>query len=340
MGHTELKSQLSIPIGIQHLSNTSGIPVAVAIAKATFMIRQDTLLATENQIPIFPTGRPLAEPGKSSYIYEPESSYFKPNTDIILVGAACPPEGAATSVNVEFSVGAYLKRAVVYGDRWWERGFLGPRLSDPEPFESIPLTYERAFGGWDRSNPNPDKHTLEPRNPVGVGFQREFKSDEDRLPAPNIEDPRNLISSMSSRPKPVGFGFTSPDWHPRASLAGTFDSVWEQTRAPLLPSDFNPLFFNAASEGLVTKGYLSGDESVRLVNCARQPLLEFSLPAVPPPVCRFKIRGQAEQLLSGPLDTVVVNTIENIVTLTWRCHVPLPRGPESLLELHVGSGAV
>lgn len=340
MGHTEIKNSLPLAFSLQHLSDRNGDPIAVALAKATFEIGPSGFLLAKEQLPAFAAGKPVGEPGKSSYFYEPECSYFKPNTDIVLVGSSLAPDGAATRVNVEFSVGSYRKKAIVFGDRWWERGFLGPRLSDPEPFEAIPLLYERAFGGWDRSNPDRNRHTLEPRNPVGVGFQREFKRDEYRLAAPNIEDPDNLISTMSSRPKPIGFGFTSPDWQPRSTLAGTFDSAWEQTRAPLLPTDFNPLFFNAASEGLVAKGYLSGDEPVRLVNCAPQPLLEFSLPSAPPPVCRFRVRGQSDQVLSGPLDTLVVNTLESLLILTWRCHVPLPHGPESLLELHVGSGAV
>ncbi len=338
LAHTEVSNATPFAVGFQHLSDRSGKPVVVALIKATFAIGDGDLKISETQLPIFPAGKPNGEPGKSSYLHEPETSYFKPNSDIVLIGEAVAPDGVASRLNVEFSIGPYHSRALVFGDRWWERGFLENRLTDPEPFSSIPLVYERAFGGWDKSHPSPEKHKVEPRNPVGVGFQRQFKSGEDRLPAPNIEDPSNLISSMQDRPKPIGFGFVSPNWEPRSALAGTYNSIWEKTRMPLLPVDFDLSFFNAASEGLVAHGYLSGKEPVMLLNCSKIPILSFFLPGIPPPQCLFRVRGMPDQMLSGPLDTVLVNSLENTVSLSWRCHVLLPRGPESLLALSVKQG--
>ena len=33
----------------------------------------------------------------------------------------------------------------------------------------MPITYERAFGGVDQEDPNPRKHRIDSRNPVGTG---------------------------------------------------------------------------------------------------------------------------------------------------------------------------
>jgi hypothetical protein len=338
MSHTEVVNRLPFPAGVLHLMDSDGAPVAVAVLKATFDIGDDGLHLAEQQQPLLPAGKPYGEPGTSSFQYEPECAYYKPATDVVLVGAAVPPSGPAERVNVEFSVGALRKSAVVFGDRYWVRSYAGPYLTSPEPFESMPLVYERAFGGWDRSDLAPERHSFEPRNPVGKGFARRFAPGEDRLALPNIEDPRDLISDMRSRPKPVGFGFVNPDWQPRAALAGSFDESWTRDRAPLPPADFDRRFFNGASEGLMAEARLRGDETVELRNCSARPYMTFSLPGGPPPLCRFKVEGRPKEVVATELDTVVINTLENLAILTWRCHVHLPRGPESLLELRIKGG--
>jgi|SRR5262245_23449148 len=337
MAHPEITQTLPYAFEMLHVSDKAGVPVAVALTKATFSIAQDGLEQAEKQQPILPTGQLNGKPGESSYRYEPEYAYFKPSTDVILIANARSPHGADTVVDVEFQVGRLSKRARVFGDRFWYRSFSGPARTDAEPFSEIPLVYERAFGGWDRRHADAEKHECYLQNPVGVGFQSGFAPGQEMLPLPNIEDPDDTISDIKSRPRPLGFGFTSPDWQPRAALAGKFDKAWEESRAPLLPIEFDERFFNAASEGLVANGYLTGDETVRAVNCSHRPVLQFDLPGVAAPVCRLRIAGQADANLTGELDTVVVNLLDSLVTLTWRCHVPLPRGPEQLREVFVGS---
>lgn len=338
LGQTEITNGLPFQFGLLHLVDRDGAPVAVAITKATFTIADNGLELADEQVSLLPSGKPWGEPGKSSYQYEPECSYHKPATDVVLIGAAVPTSRAATRVEVSFSVGPLRKRAIVFGDRFWMRGFPGVYLSSPEPFEDMPLVYERAFGGWDKSDPDPHRHTFEARNPVGAGYSRRFAPGQDRIALPNIEDPANLITGMGCRPKPVGFGFVSPEWQPRASLAGTYDSKWTEGRMPLLPDDFEPGFLNSASEGLRADGYLRGNEQVMLENCAPKPFLTFRLPEVPRPLCRFRIAGQADKVVTSNLDTVIVNTLDNIVILIWRCHVLLPRGPEFLRELQLSGG--
>ena len=338
MGQTNLTSDLPFYLGLQHLLDLDGVPVAVAIVKATFTISEGNLRLADEQLQLFPAGKALGEPGRSSYVYEPECSYYKPRTDVVLIGDAIPPAVVGTQVEVSFSLGKLRKRAVVIGDRYWVRSFAGVYLSPPEPFERMPLTYERAFGGWDRNDPNPDRHTFVARNPVGAGFARKFGPGQDRIALPNIEDPSDRITSMDSRPRPMGFGFTNPDWQPRAALAGTYDASWVENRMPLLPVDFDPRFFNAASEGLVMEGYLVGNELVAIENCSSLPLITFGLPGIPPPSCRFRVAGRADSNVATNLDTVVVNARDGVVVLTWRCHVPLPRGPEFLLEVHLSGG--
>src|SRR5262249_40903555 len=150
----------------------------------------------------------------------------------------------------------------------------------------VALTWENAFGGRDAARSTPDRALLEPRNPVGTGFGQPLAKDGDRLRLPNVEDPSQLIANYGAVVAPIGFGFTSPNWEPRARFAGTFDERWSQNRKPRLPADFDHRFFNAAAPGLVASGYLRGDEDVVLINVMPTPRLALCLPRVPPPTCR------------------------------------------------------
>jgi hypothetical protein len=315
----------------------AGVPVAAVVCKSTYQIQPDGLHPAEKQQEIYTAGQNYGKPGESSYRYEPECSFFKPNTDVVLVGSAVPPSGKATAVDVEFSVGTVRKVARVIGNRFWFRGFSGATLSSAEPFTEMPLVWERAYGGWDRSHSDPECHTCDTRNPVGVGFQRDFGSGQDQLLLPNVEDPKSPITHMEDSANPCGFGFIAPDWQPRASLAGTYDKEWIEDRMPLLPLDFDLRFFNAAAPGMIANGYLQGNEPVFIRNCSRMGTLQFNLPGAYPPSCRFRISGQPDLQLTSNLDTVVVNTAEQIVTLTYRCYVPLPLGADRLLEVHIKS---
>lgn len=337
MPHPSITTALPYAFEILHVSNRDGVPVAVGLTKATYSIAECELELAEKQQPILPAGKLNGKPGESSYLYEPECAYYKPNTDVILIANATSPHGSDSTVDVEFHVGSLSKRAIVFGDRFWYRSSLGPHRTSPKPFSEIPLIYERAFGGWDRTHADTERHRCCPQNPVGVGFQSGFAPDQERLPLPNIEDPSDIMKGIDSRPNPIGFGFTSPDWQPRAALAGKFDKAWEESRAPLLPIEFDERFFNAGSAGLVANGYLTGNETVRAVNCSRRPVVQFNLPGMAPPLCHFRIAGQRDTNLTGELDTVVVNLLDGFVVLTWRCHVPLPRGPEQLREVFVSS---
>ena len=197
------------------------------------------------------------------------------------------------------------------------------------------LIYERAFGGWDRSHPNPDKHTFEPRNPVGVGFGYPNGNPEEPVQLPNLEDPQRPWKHWRDRPPPAGFGFISPHWQPRASFAGTYGKKWDKTRKPLLPTDFDRRFFNSASPGLIAPGYLRGDEPVVIINASPGGRMAFNLPGVPPPWCEVELRGGKTAVLQTNLDTAIINTDDNLVFLIWRAHMVVRNGPQDVVAITI-----
>jgi hypothetical protein len=214
---------------------------------------------------------------------------------------------------------------------------LGITMSRTALLKRIPLTWENAFGGQDTSQSTPEKAVLEPRNPIGTGFGKPLKKDGDRLRLPNVENPDQLIRGYGTPVTPCGFGFTSPNWQPRAALAGTYDERWDKTRKPMLPLDFDLRFFNAAAPGLVAPTYLQGNEDVVLLNLAPVPRVAFRLPSIPSPVCRVVLRGQPDRELPTNLDTVIVNTDERQLIMLWRAYAFTAGGPHDVSALSVGS---
>jgi len=282
-----------------------------------------------------PAGEYWGCPGKSSYKYEPDAAFVKPSTDVVLIGHAYASHAGIKEMLVSLQVGPLKEIVKILGDRVWGKVLGMKMMTNPVPFERIPLIYERAFGGWDRSHSDPAKHAFEPRNPVGTGFRSKKGNFEEGIRLPNLEDPKHPLRSYGDTPPPVGFGFISPNWQPRASLAGTYDEKWMKERMPLLPADFDRRFFNAASPGLVAAGYLKGNEPVLIENASPSGRLMFNLPGVLPPKVHVELRGGVHHDLTANLDTVIINTDENLLFLIWRTHLVVRRGPQDVVAIQV-----
>jgi hypothetical protein len=319
------------------LPGRDGRPLLVPLVKATFDIRPDTtLVPAEEQKPVLPAGEFWGEPDVSSYKYEPETAFIKPSTDVVLIGEACARRGRTKQTTVTFQLGALKKEVRVTGDREWGRVLGLIRTSDPKPFERMPLTWERAFGGWDRGDPDAEKHGCDPRNPVGRGFHRSRVKFTEGIALPNLEDPKKPVRAYGDRPAPAGFGFVSPGWEPRIRHAGTYDAAWLKTRSPALPDDFQTRFFNAAPEGLIASGYLRGDEPALVEGVTPDAPLAFRLPGLPPPLCRVELSGSRRVEVELRLDTVIVQALERCVLFLWRGSLPLARGLEEVSVIRVG----
>ena len=180
----------------------------------------------------------------------------------------------------------------------------------------IPLLYERAFGGQDFSPEKESDHTCDPRNLSGAGVIAK-NSKEARVNMPNIEDPNNLIKSISDRPQPMGFGFIAPNWQPRLGFAGTCDEAWEKSRMPLLPKDFDRRFFSAGSPGLSLTGFLKGSEQIDLYNVTPNGRVSFYMPSQKP-IATLAYASGDERLLSVELDSIIVNTDAQSLEMLWR----------------------
>ena len=336
MSHPEIENRTKFHFEFLPLADENGSPLIVPTVKATYQIQHGTPpILAEEQIPLNIGGEYWGNPDSSSYKYEPEIAFTKPTTDVVLIGHAHAPNVGATVVNVGIQIGPIQKTVRVTGDRFLIKRSGNATLYGPKPFEKIPLVYERAFGGWDRSHPNPGKHTFDPRNPVGVGFGYPNGKTDEPVRLPNIEDPKRPWKRWGDRPPVAGFGFIAPHWQPRSSFAGTYDKKWNDTRKPLLPVDFDRRFFNAASPGMIAPGYLRGDEHVTIINASPSGRLSFILPSIPPPWCAIALRDGKRETLQTQLDTVIIDLNENLIFLLWRTNLVVPNGPFDVQAIEI-----
>ena len=337
MGHPAVENSTPFAYEPVFVANEGGRPLLVAVVKGTWDIGPQGLALAEQQDPPALAGVPTSEEeeGESSWRYEPEGSLLKPATDVVLVGSAVAPRPRTTDMMVGFQIGALRKSVRVLGDRIFFQSLGTIGMSDPRPFERIPLTWERAYGGWDRSHPDEKKHTCEFRNPVGVGYRGSGSRFEEGLRCPNLEDPARPFKGWGDRPPPAGFGFISPSWEPRRQLGGTYDEKWQKERAPLLPRDFTRRFLSAASPGLVAPGYLRGDEPVAAIGVRTGGNLSFQLPGAPPPSVKVVRHGTGDVTVETRLDTVIVDADAGKVFILWKGELVLRREPTEIRTMVV-----
>ena len=297
-----------------------GVDTVYAVVKGTFALagvpEWGELAPAAEQLPMAPAPEHHGDPATTSIRVPSDTSLVKPATDVLLVGHAHAPSGRpAPVVDVALTVGPLRKHVRVFGDRVWTEGALGTTASPPEPFARMPLVWERAFGGTEQVD---DALHAEPRNPVGTGFSAPGSARApEGLPLPNLEDPERPIASPKDAPPPAGFAPLSGHWEPRRSYAGTYDDAWQKHRAPYLPTDFDPRFFQLAPPELVARGYLQGGEPVELLGATPGGVpLRFCLPAVRVTVAYLLDGGPTP--VPAELDTVLVEPDAGRVLLTWR----------------------
>ena len=335
MGHPEINNKTPFAFSPLFVMDEEGRPVVATIVKATFDVSVAGMVTlAEKQIEVDLEGKYYGDPETSSFRIEPEVAFVKPTTDCVLLGYAVSAR-PTTQMDVSFRVGPVIKTARVTGDRYFEDTGLGSRISRPLPFQMMPLVYERTFGGWDRTSENEKQHACEPRNPVGVGFVATRLWFMPGTPLPNIEDPRNPLTSYGGKATPVGFGFIGPSWHPRVKYAGTYDEAWTKNRSPLLAKDFDRRFFLSASEGLSTPEYLLGNEPVVVTGATVERNWSFYLPGIQPPECTVATRLGGDRVLVTNLDTVVVDAHTRQVTLSWRAFTELQSGPHDIRAIEI-----
>lgn len=319
------------------IPDQNGQEVLLVVVMATFEAVTPTspLQLVPEQIQVRPIDEHYGGPADSSVQYEGNLSLEKPFVDILINAHAYAPKGKASrKVNVEVKVGDIHKSLLVQGDRRWTFGLFGRSPSKPKKFLKIPIIYERAFGGVDISSRNPKKRRTEPRNPIGVGFRGTPSHDPNiHIEVPNVEYPRERMSSRRNRPRPAGLGAISRSWKPRIDYAGTYDDTWLNEHWPLLPLDFDPRHNQSAPVDQQSRT-IQGGETVQLLNLTPEGSWTFKLPTLDIPVHLLYDSHRNQSKLR--MDTVLIEPDIYRVTLTSRLKLVLPRNQDLLREIVLG----
>lgn len=294
----------------------------VVLVKGTFRLADGKPLAiAPEQQP--PTGDLHVEDNpERALLYGFDFAPWKPKADVILSATAWAPASTeAAFVDAELRVGSIAKRLRVSGDRYW----LGRSdASQPKPFRSMPVSWERAFGGpgfaW---------------NPLGRGNREVLLGDEVKAyPVPNVESPTNLQRKRAEKLPPAGFGPIPSTWPQRADKAGKCDKNYLKERWPYYPDSFDWAHFNQAPEDQQVEGYLKGDEEVLFRNlhpeCAE---LRTRLPGLRIRAFLNERLKARQHLREVPLrlDTFWADPGAGLAILVWRGNAQVRS--EKLLEI-------
>lgn len=308
----------------------------IVIVKATFVLPEEgeTAVLASDQVALVEADRFSGEPGMSAPLHETDYAHVKPGCDVLLVGNAHAPGGRpATRCPVRLRVGPVDKRFTVVGNRWWSRGPAGISHSSPEPFVNMPVTYDRAFGGTDRTRESDGLTETCPTNPVGQGYWR-HAGQIDGQPLPNSEGSTEAIQSHDVLYAPWALSPIGRNWQPRLGYTGTYDRQWQENVAPLWPADFDERYFQSAPPDQVMP-WPRGGEDVLLENLSPAGTIAFRLPALAMPVTFIPYKGRDVTAQSN-IDTLVFEPDLGRFTMAWRCVQPLGRSLFDVRETIAG----
>ena len=319
-----IKNKTPFQANLSLITDQTGTDRVCVMVKGTFKLNSKTEI-TEKQLPLFRANQYYGDPGKSSIKYPTDFVLGKVNTDIGLIGTAYSPE-SVTELPTLLQAGKLTKIITIFGDRYWKKYPIMPGLSKslPIPFKTMPLLYEHAFGGEDKTHQNNKKHGTCESNPIGTGFRLNKEAVKNHI-LPNLENPKDLISSWKDKPQVTGFGFIEPAWGSSLQYAGTYDDDWKEKQFPLLPKDFDLRYFNTASKCLVADGFFTGGELIKIVNLSKNGDLKFNLPEIKLN-CMLRL-GKESIFQNSDIWTVLFEPDEDRFYIVWGTSFSIGKQP-------------
>ncbi|MFO0760468.1 MAG: DUF2169 domain-containing protein [Byssovorax sp.] len=235
---------------------------------------------------------------------------FLPGAEVLFTGHAHCPEGQEEQVlPVRLSLLRNRKivldkTLLVFGDRTPPaRGEAPP---EPQPFQRMPLVYERAYGGIGS-----------PDNPHGVGY-----GSKPGKKMPNIVHPTKGPEQMA------GLGPISCFVPARKRLLHGHPRKLLEGRIAELPDEVDPTYFHAAPEDQRLPR-IFGDELIALEHLnAALPRLETRLPQVSA-AARIYTPDGVELALGLDADMLLIDGDREVCSLVFRGNLPVH--DESLL---------
>jgi hypothetical protein len=314
-----------------------GREMLIVIAKATFRLplNGEEAEPLPEPVALVQADSFTGEPGLSAPLHESDFAHRKPFCDVVVVGSAyAPPGKAVRRLQVGVQVAGMVKQFAVVGDREWSKGLGGVVGGDARPFAVMPISYDVAYGGTDRTSEAHDGKvfTYTP-NPVGRGYWK-LTDQIDGKPLPSTEALNERVTAHTGSYQPMSLSPTGRNWSPRAGHAGTYDQEWLDNDSPFWPKDFDYRYFQSAATDQWIP-YPRGGEAVVLQNLTPDGLRSFRLPVRRMPVTFIPYRGR-DVTRDAVLDTIVLEPDHERFTLTWRTSLALGKSVFDVEETIVG----
>ena len=269
---------------------TLGLAVA---AKATYGLAPGPLRPHHVQLPLDRHERQWDDDETRSVAVMSDVVPYKARPEVIVVGSTFRPRDARGGDYVaRLAVGPMERTLRVHPDRFVQAG---GRIVTRDDTSRVPMRWERAPGGPGT------------QNPAGLPVTRDRPG---RLPNFELEGTRVGMP---------GFGAIPCVWPTRLSEAGpaTAHDARGMMKTRCLSTEVSPGFFNCAPRGQQLESLHAG-ETVVLEGLSRTGnTIELTLPNLRPYawVVEDDVAVADTQL---KLDTMVIDTQRNLVTLTWR----------------------
>lgn len=302
----------------------------LVIAKATWRLSTGRLAAAEQQVRVNmqqfsiclgdmeldPVQRDALEPRLEEPVVWLDHDLVppKPAFDVIVAGyATAPVNHPHAFIDCGVRIGTHVGSMRAYAPRYWYRGWLGYEARGmTSQVCRVPVTY--ALADWDS----------------GCAIRKPGDADDTPAGLPWIES----LNADSERRRharvPAGLGFWPENATHRAIHAGTYDDVWKKKRAPDLPLDFNPRFYNSAHKDMQLARAPSAGTPIRLVHLARQAIVDCTFPAFALSVQARTASGAMRPPLPMTADTLVIEPEYDRLSLVFRALLPAGEETESV----------
>ncbi|MCP4294778.1 MAG: DUF2169 domain-containing protein [Proteobacteria bacterium] len=303
----------------------SGKMVWMLAVKASFKINpgSELLSIADQQEEVHSLEEYVGEAHNSSLEKTRDFALSKPKVDILINGTAFAPGGKeVTELKVGFGLGEISKILKITGEREYQKalGFL--IKTTPLPFEKMPITYERAFGGWQDEEDESDNPLFDVRNPAGTGFskKRRYFAGKD---LPSVEYPTHKTKRNPKKNRIAGFGPIPGHWQPRVGYAGTLVDKPEVDMTQVRPDDFSNRFYQCAPEDQQIREY-TGNEEVWISNMhPKHPTLEFKLPTIKIDL-ESRMDGKSFKT-PAKLQSVTITPDKELVQMVWQGNLECTR---------------
>jgi hypothetical protein len=335
--------------------------VSVHVKRTYQLLPTGECRLADEQAP-FLTGEPRepadgAAPDPDDIFPELDILPYKMTTDLIVMATAHARAGKPTKRMIAgIDCGELQYRMLVQGDRRaYFRADGQLAFTDAEPFEVMPLRYERAYGGADPTVPVPPMANLldamlphpgiYPRNPAGRGYAvTAAREHVDGLLLPNLENPREALTPARlvcgtlenwwRQPLPWSCDWFDQSWYPRSMHLGGIpelmpddDSQMEEVRLGWIAAGQRARFqkagiadifdprFSDAASPGLVLPFLAGDETVRLIGMTPSGEVNLRLPGRAP---RIAVRSAGKTIEVQPVpNRILVSADEMGVYVVW-----------------------